>query len=284
MRRHYLILLKKRSTKLRARFKYGLKQIGPLRFCFGGMLAHAPRSPANVLIQSASYPRSASNIAPDFRSDSRSASVNHLDRAVMGFREGIHDRVPDTSHPPTNKPVVAGRVSPKVSGRSRHGAPDRNIQKMPLRTRRSSTLGTPRGLFGRNGLMAVHSKSVSSYRMVRCPGSGALNHVYLVGRNTELQVRDGADIGRAANMLKSTRLTQDGPSAHLNLSPNDERRNQLQELACISRVSMIFLSPPIGTSRCSTASHKAVESGQSFRPPCDFQVNSLESVCNWLQS
>src|SRR5437016_1836559 len=38
---------------------------------------------------------------------------------------------------------------------------------MPLRTRRSLTLGTPRDLFGRNGLMAVHSKSVSSYLMIR---------------------------------------------------------------------------------------------------------------------
>ena len=32
---------------------------------------------------------------------------------------------------------------------------------------------TPRGLFGRNGLMAVHSKSVSSYLIIRSPGSGA---------------------------------------------------------------------------------------------------------------
>jgi hypothetical protein len=31
----------------------------------------------------------------------------------------------------------------------------------------------PRGLFGRNGLMAVHSKSVSSYLMIRGSGSGA---------------------------------------------------------------------------------------------------------------
>jgi hypothetical protein len=34
-------------------------------------------------------------------------------------------------------------------------------------------LGMPRGLFGRNGLMAVHSKSVSSYLMIRGSGSGA---------------------------------------------------------------------------------------------------------------
>src|ERR1700720_2699047 len=40
-------------------------------------------------------------------------------------------------------------------GRSRQGAPDRNTQKMPLRTRRSFTRATPRGLFGSIGLMAV---------------------------------------------------------------------------------------------------------------------------------
>src|SRR5262249_5948966 len=51
---------------------------------------------------------------------------------------------------------------PKLLGRSRHGAPDRKTQKMPLRTLRSSTRGTPRGLFGSNGLMANHSQSVSS--------------------------------------------------------------------------------------------------------------------------
>ena len=34
-----------------------------------------------------------------------------------------------------------------VSGRSRKGAPDRSTQKMPLRTRRSSTRATPEGEF-----------------------------------------------------------------------------------------------------------------------------------------
>jgi hypothetical protein len=33
----------------------------------------------------------------------------------------------------------------------------RRTQNMPLSTRRSFTRGTPRGLFGRNGLMAAHS-------------------------------------------------------------------------------------------------------------------------------
>src|SRR5262249_51040910 len=47
---------------------------------------------------------------------------------------------------------------------------------MPLRTRRSSMRGTPRGLFGNIGLMAAHSKSVSSYPMIRSSGLEALNH------------------------------------------------------------------------------------------------------------
>src|SRR6201984_2066929 len=60
-RRYCLILLKNRSIKLRARYRYGLKQIGSLRFRFCGMFAHAPCWRANSLIQSASYPRSASS-------------------------------------------------------------------------------------------------------------------------------------------------------------------------------------------------------------------------------
>lgn len=58
---------------------------------------------------------------------------------------------------PANEAIVAGGVGPKLSGRSRRGAPDRKTQKMPLRTRRSFTRGTPRGLFGSIGLMADHS-------------------------------------------------------------------------------------------------------------------------------
>src|SRR3984957_8495118 len=78
---------------------------------------------------------------------------------------------------------------------------------MPLRTRRSLTLGTPRGLFGRNGLMAVHSKSVSSYLMIRGPRFGSLNHAYLPVCNAVLQVRDGPDIGHAADTSKTTLMT-----------------------------------------------------------------------------
>ena len=63
------------------------------------------------------------------------------------------------------RPVAKGRsvgpdrglhLLPLHSGRSRHGAPDRSTQHMPLRTRRSSTRGTPRALFGNIGLMERH--------------------------------------------------------------------------------------------------------------------------------
>jgi len=46
--------------------------------------------------------------------DADNGSVDHLDGAVMGFGEGLHDQVPDASHPPTNEPVVPGRVRSKA--------------------------------------------------------------------------------------------------------------------------------------------------------------------------
>jgi hypothetical protein len=39
----------------------------------------------------------------------------------------------------------------------------------------------------------------------------SLNHAYLGVRNAELQVRDGPDSGHAADMSKTTRMTQCGP-------------------------------------------------------------------------
>ena len=45
--------------------------------------------------------------------DADNGSVDHLDGAVMDF-EGLHDQVPDASNPPTNEPVVAGRIRSKA--------------------------------------------------------------------------------------------------------------------------------------------------------------------------
>jgi hypothetical protein len=47
-------------------------------------------------------------------------------------------------------------------GVTRHGAPARKTQKMPLRIRRLSFGFTPRLFFGNNGSMTLHSKSVIS--------------------------------------------------------------------------------------------------------------------------
>src|SRR6266700_2572951 len=103
------------------------------------MLAHAPLSATSVLIQSASYPRSANSIDPDFRRDSSllasrlscaspavSASRTGrplvstkacillvrppLDRRIMGNGQRIHDPSPDASPSPANEAIVAGGV------------------------------------------------------------------------------------------------------------------------------------------------------------------------------
>jgi hypothetical protein len=94
-----------------------------------------------------------------------SAAGTHLPASLM--RDGFACRTmppnasygpcPDTSPPPANEAVVARGVWTNASGRSRQGAPDRKTQKVPLRTRRSFTRGTTRGLLGSIGLMATHS-------------------------------------------------------------------------------------------------------------------------------
>src|SRR6266699_4451949 len=78
-------------------------------------------------------------------------------------------------------------------------------KNIPFRTRRSSTRGTPRGLFGSSGAITPHSKSVSSYpRMIQLPQLGSDERVsvfldrsldgewpYLWLDATYLKVRDG---------------------------------------------------------------------------------------------
>jgi hypothetical protein len=82
-------------------------------------------------------------------------------RRIMGDGQCVHDPAPDAGPPPSDKAVVAGGVRTEVIGQVAPW-PDRNTQKVSLRTRRSFTRGTPRGLFGSIGLMSVHSWSVSS--------------------------------------------------------------------------------------------------------------------------
>src|SRR6202034_3123173 len=59
---------------------------------------------------------------------------------------------------------------------SAQGAPVRNRQNIPFRTRRSSTRGTPRTLFGSSGAITDHSKSVRSKRAIQTSIVGHLNH------------------------------------------------------------------------------------------------------------
>ena len=83
--------------------------------------------------------------------------IDHLNGRIVNRRQAIHDPIPDASPSPANQAIVASCRGPPLFGRSRHGAPDRKTQKMPLRTRRPSTRGTPRGLLGSIGLMTHHS-------------------------------------------------------------------------------------------------------------------------------
>jgi hypothetical protein len=90
--------------------------------------------------------------------------VDHLHRRVVTGGQRIHDRVPHSNRPPTNEAIIASGAGIVGLRQIAPGAPERKTQKMPFRTRRSSTRGMPRGLFGSNDLMAAHSKSVRSYR------------------------------------------------------------------------------------------------------------------------
>src|SRR6202022_2994597 len=101
--------------------------------------------------------------------------IDHLHRRLMTGGQRIHDMILNACPPPTNEAILAGCAGTIGSGRSRQGAPERKTQKMPFRTRRSSTRGMPRGLFGGIGLIAAHSASLSSYSVIQAPFR-SLNH------------------------------------------------------------------------------------------------------------
>jgi hypothetical protein len=81
--------------------------------------------------------------------------IDHLHARIVSERQAIHDAVPDARPAPANEAIVASRGLKVVSNHAMAHLTAR--PKMPLSTRRNSH-GTPRGLFGRNGL-AVHSAS-----------------------------------------------------------------------------------------------------------------------------
>jgi hypothetical protein len=83
--------------------------------------------------------------------------VDHLDGRIVSGGKCVHNPSPYSGPSPPDETVVAGgawaiairQIAPWCAG-SQH-------QQMPLRTRRSSTRGTPRALFGNIGLMVAHS-------------------------------------------------------------------------------------------------------------------------------
>jgi hypothetical protein len=88
--------------------------------------------------------------------------IDHLHGCVVGPGKSAHYLGPDARASPTKENDCSRSCTDRscLAGRG-HGAPDRNTQKIPLRTRRSFTRGT-RGLFGSIGLIAAHSLSVIS--------------------------------------------------------------------------------------------------------------------------
>ena len=72
------------------------------------------------------------------------------------------------------------------------GDPVHSRQWIPFRTRRSSTRGTPRGLFGSRGAMIDQSKSITSYRgalmLSRSAGESAVRSEVGKGVRSEGQV------------------------------------------------------------------------------------------------
>jgi hypothetical protein len=185
------------------------------------MLAHHV-SPAKVLIQSPSDPRSVSNVAPDIRSDNNSVTsrlswaslvisskrtgiplvstqachqslfrsrrrnrradgcgqwrCRSSERSRHRFGKRLHHQSQDANHSPANETVVAGRVWPKLSDRSSHGAPDRDIQKMPLRKGRSLTQRTSAGLTIHFGVTFNHKREACWCRFRRVWSQIKLQH------------------------------------------------------------------------------------------------------------
>lgn len=104
-------------------------------------------------------------------------TVDHRHITTISIGNRLHYLISGTCLRPTPEAVVAGRGRTVASGRSRHGEPGSNIKKIPFSTRRSSTLGTPRGLFSNNGSITSHSNSVISYRLIQSYLPEALNQI-----------------------------------------------------------------------------------------------------------
>ena len=70
--------------------------------------------------------------------------IDHLyEVIIMDFGESFNNEGPDPSPPPANETIVAAGIVAKALRQIARDAPDHMTKKMPLRTRRSSTRGTP---------------------------------------------------------------------------------------------------------------------------------------------
>lgn len=104
------------------------------------------------------------------RQQSTISFKSHLPFPLVGLAEAlslgsgkfVYDAAPDTSPPPADETVLAGRVRAKVIRQIAPRCPRSQDPENAMRTRGSFTQGTPRGLFGSMGLMAIHSQSASS--------------------------------------------------------------------------------------------------------------------------
>src|SRR5579875_3501190 len=109
--------------------------------------------------------------------DAHRGAVKHLHFAVVGLADRGHDAVPNPGFAPSHKAVVAGCRRAVFLGQRPPRRACSQDPKFPSRTRRSSTRGTPRGLFGSNGAITPYSKSVSSYPcMIKPSQMESLNH------------------------------------------------------------------------------------------------------------
>jgi hypothetical protein len=117
---------------------------------------------------------------------------------------------------------ICSRTSAKSRARSCghsqrcNAVPGRTFHVARSRTRRSSTRGMLRGLFGRNDLMAAHSKSVISCRMIRGPGwalESRPNRYLQPVRRGNRHFRDYSLTGHDADMPKSTQMDPERKAA-----------------------------------------------------------------------
>src|SRR3954447_4017922 len=88
-------------------------------------------------------------------SDNR--GVDHLNRGIVGSGKCVYNAAPDTSPPPADETVIAGRVRTKMIRQIAPRCPGSQDPEDAVEDTSIVYRGTPRGLFGSIGLMANHS-------------------------------------------------------------------------------------------------------------------------------